>query len=178
MEIMAKTTGGARALLALAMLGSAAACVAPAQTGAHATTAAALWLNDATTAAVSQEKPRVRVRLEDPREPAERAALVAIRRTLTEQGFDVASALSRGDDVVEPEADLVVHAAREDAALRVVLSARIGARVMVPMAVDAKGDGSAADDEAFAELAMRWQRRFNRSPRLDRHLVQNPGVFP
>jgi hypothetical protein len=45
----------------------------------------------------------------------------------------------------------------------------VGTRAMVPIVTLVSGDGGPPDDDAFADLALRWQRRYNRSPRLERH---------
>ncbi len=130
------------------------------QSAAHATTAAALSDDD-----VADKKPVVRLRMEAAEDAVQQAAFTSVRRTLVEQGFVVGSGFIEGHD-----ADVVIRSSREGAVTRVSLAARLGSRAMVPVTVDVAGDGGAADDDAVGEMAMRWQRRFNRSPHLDRHL--------
>lgn len=157
METIKRTLGIVCALSALSAL---AGCAGSHMPAAHATTAAALSDDD-----VAEKKPVVRLRMEAAEDATQEAAFLAVRRTLVEQGFVVGSGFVGGYD-----ADLVIHTEPAGTRTRVALAARLGSRGMIPVTVDVAGDGSVADDDAMSDLAMRWQRRFSRSPRLDRHL--------
>ncbi len=164
METMARTLGFVCLLSALV------GC-AETQTGAaHATTAAALSEADAT-----DKKPVVRLRMEVASDPVQELAFLVVRRSLVEQGFVVSSGFTDGFD-----ADLLIRSASpggggggggSGSGTHVSLVAKLGARLMLPVTVDLAVTGhDEADVEALSDLAMRWQRRFSRSPRLDRHL--------
>jgi hypothetical protein len=163
LETMARTLG-------LVCLLSALVGCAGTQTGAaraHATTAAALSDDDA-----MERKPLVRLRMEAADAPVQQAAFRAVRRTLTEQGFAVTGGLGDGVD-----ADLLIRSAPSGEGTSVALVAQVGARVMVPVSVDIAGHGEDARGfDALSDLALRWQRRFCRSPRLDRHF--EPDMVP
>ena len=165
METMTKMMG------VVCALGALMGC-AETQTAAHATTAAALSDDD-----VADKKPVVRLRMEAAEDSVQQAAFTSVRRTLIEQGFVVGSGFTDGHD-----ADVVIRSSREGALTRISLAARLGSRAMVPVTVDVAGDGGAADEDALSDMAMRWQRRFNRSPRLDRHIeadfVSLPSFTP
>jgi hypothetical protein len=161
LESKTRTTGIVCALTVT--LGLLAGC-AETQSGApaHATTAALLREADATEA----HKPLVRLTRDAAEEPLLRHALDVVRGALLEQGFAVSSDVADGVDV-----DLVLRTFTDAAGTHVALAARlpIEGRVMVPVVADVTADGSPANDDQLAELATRWQRRFNRSPRLAQH---------
>jgi hypothetical protein len=157
LETMAKTLG------LVCLLGVFVGCAeTQAQTGAaHATNAAALDETDA-----FEKKPVVRLRMEQGQEPVQQAAFLAVRRTLAQQGFVVGSGFIEGCD-----AELLIRSERAGEGSRVALVGRLGARTMVPLTADVTGDAEGqGDDDVLSDLAMRWQRRFHRSPRLAAHL--------
>jgi len=157
LETMAKTFG------LVCLLGTLMGCAeAQTQTGiAHATNAAALDEADAI-----ERKPLVRLRVEEAADPMQQVAFLAVRRTLVEQGFVVSSGFPESFD-----ADLLIRSESAGAQTRMALVGRLGARAMVPVTVDLAGRGDEERDfDALSDLAMRWQRRFSRSPRLDAHL--------
>ena len=160
MRATAKTWGMVCALLGMC------GC-AGAQTGAaaHATTAAIVSEDDA------DPRPVVRLRMEAGADPVQQAAFDVVRETLFEEGFVVTSAFTDGFDV-----DMAIQsrAARdgEGARTSLTLASRIGARVMAPVGAEIDATNGDIDRQAVAELAERWQRRFHRNPRLDRHFLQ------
>ena len=162
METKTRTTGIVCALTLTAALGLLSGC-AETQQGApaHATTAALLREADD----AEPHKTSVRLVLDAAEDPVLVHAFDVVERTLVEQGFIVSPA------PVGFDAELVLGVRRDFTGTHVALTARLPneGRVMLPVVLDALGDASAVDEEALADLATRWQRRFNRSPRLERH---------
>jgi pantoate kinase len=160
MRATAKTWGIVCALLGVC------GC-AETQTGAaaHATTAAIVGEDDA------DPRPVVRLRMEAGEDALQQTAFEVVRETLVGEGFVVSSGFTEGFDV-----DMVIQsrAPRVGALTRtsLTLAARVGTRAMAPISTELDMPNGDVDRAAIEELAERWQRRFHRNPRLDRHFLE------
>ena len=130
---------------------------------AHATAAAAVSSSEES----GDRRQVIRLRMESAQDPIQQAAFTVVRRTLFQQGFVVTSGFTEGYD-----ADLVIQSRVEGPVAAVSLVGRVGVSAMLPLTTELARSSTEADTEAGLEdLTIRWQRRFNRSPRLDRHFV-------